>query len=89
MDQAASAQQPAQPAQLQHQLTVLSDCDLIIASVKDYKCFVVVVTAVGSVVVVLIILRVQDYTSSWMYNIIRICILEDIIVHCIFYVFWM
>ena len=88
MDQAASAQQPAQPAQLQHQLTVLSDCDLIIANVEDYKCFVVVVTAVGSVVVVLIILRVQDYASSWIYNIIGICILEYIIVHCIFGVFW-
>ena len=56
--------------------------------VEDYKYFVVVVTAVDSVVVVLIILRVQDDVLSWIYNIIRICILEDIIVHCIFYVFW-
>ena len=37
---------------------LFSDCDLIIASVEDYKCFVVVVTAVDSVVVVLIIHRV-------------------------------
>ena len=92
MDQAASAQQPAPPAvaaAVQHQLIVLSDCDLIIANVEDHKCFVVVVTAVDSAVVVLIILRVQDYGLSWIYNIIRICILEDIIVHCIFYVFLM
>ena len=69
-------------------LIALSDCDLIIANVQDYKCFVVVVTAVDSVVVGLVILRVQDYALSLTYNIIRICILEDIIVHCIFYVFW-
>ena len=74
--------------QLQHQLIVLSDCDLIIASVEDYKYFVVVVTAVDSVVVVLIILRVQDYASSWIYNKIRILILDYIIVHCIFDIFW-
>ena len=67
-------------------LIALSDCDLIIANVEDYKYFVVVVTAVGSVVVGLVILRVQDYALSLTYNIIRICILEDIIAHCIFYV---
>ena len=47
MDQAASAQQPAPPAvaaAVQHQLIVLSDCDLIIANVEDHKCFVVVVS---------------------------------------------
>ena len=69
-------------------MIVLSDCDLIIANVEDHKCFVVVVTAVDSVVVVLIIPRVQDDVLSWIYNLIRICILEDIIVHGIFYVFW-
>ena len=69
-------------------MIVLSDCDLIIANVEDHKCFVVVVTAVVSVVVVLIILKVQDYASSWIYNIIRILILDYIILHCIFVVFW-
>ena len=69
-------------------LIALSDCDLIIANVEDHKCFVVVVTAVDSVVVVLIILKVQDYASSWIYNIIRILILDYIILHCIFVVFW-
>ena len=68
-------------------MIVLSDWDLIIANVEDYKCFVVV-TAVDSVVVVLIILKVQDYVSSWIYNIIRILILDYIILHCIFVVFW-
>ena len=74
--------------QLQHQLIAFSDCDLIIANVEDFKYFVVVVTAVDSVVVGLVILRVQDYALSLIYNIIKSCILEDIIVHCIFYVFW-
>ena len=67
---------------------VLNDCDLIIANVENYKYFIVVATAVDSVVVVLIIFKVQDYASSWIYNIIRILILDYIIVHCIFDVFW-
>ena len=64
-------------------MIVLSDCDLIIANVEDHKCFVVVVTAVDSVVVVLIILRVQNYALSWIFNIIIICILEGNIIHCL------
>ena len=53
--------QPARAAvaaAVRHQLIAFSDCDLIIANVEDHKCFVVVVTAVDSAVVVLIILRV-------------------------------
>ena len=52
-------------------LIALSDCDLIIANVEDNKYYIVVVTAVDSVVVVLIILRVQDYALSWIFNIIK------------------